>query len=114
MAILNANLSSYQTQEGSVIIPPGEYQVRVIDSKISTAKTGSQLLQVTFEIQGPTHRGMKLFDNFVLGHDVAMSRLKTLAHVSGHPSPDYIRETEELHGLQLIVKVKIEEDAKYG
>jgi hypothetical protein len=75
--------------------------------------SGNKMAVFTFNVLGPTHANRKLFDRFVISNDVAMSRLKTLATVVGHKNPNFIRDTEELHGGKCSVRVKID-DAKDG
>jgi hypothetical protein len=45
------------------------------------------------------------------GEAVGLKKLKTLAVVSGHPDPNFIRDTDEFHGKRCQVRLKIEEDA---
>ena len=113
MALLNADLSKYEQQDNYTPIPPGEYTVRVIDSEVRESKAGNPMARFTFEVMGPTHSGRKLWDQFVLNNEVALRRLKTLASVAGHRNPNFIRDTEELHGLTCMVKVAIEEQEGY-
>jgi hypothetical protein len=114
MAQLNANLEGYQEQDDFSPVPPGEYLVKVVDSAVREAKTSSnRLAEFVFEIQGPEYRNRKIWDRYVLGNDVAMSRLKTLAKSVGHRNPNFIRDTEELHGGVCRVRVKIEEQNGY-
>jgi hypothetical protein len=114
MATLNANLEGYQEQDDFSPVPPGEYLVKVIDSAVREAKTsGNRLAEFAFEIQGPEYRNRKIWDRYVLGNEVAMSRLKTLAKSIGHRNPNFIRDTEELHGGMCRVRVKIEEQNGY-
>jgi hypothetical protein len=114
MATLNANLEGYQEQDDFSPVPPGEYLVKVVDSAVREAKTSSnRLAEFVFEIQGPEYRNRRIWDRYVLGNDVAMSRLKTLAKCIGHRNPNFIRDTEELHGGMCRVRVKIEEQSGY-
>jgi len=114
MALLNANLEGFQEQDDFSPVPPGEYLVTIVDSEVKSAKSsGNPMAVFTFEILGPTCRNRKLWDRFVLGNEVAMSRLKGLAKAVGHRNPNFIRDTEELHGLRCLVRVKIEEQDGY-
>jgi hypothetical protein len=110
MAYLGQSLEGYQEQDEFTPIPPGEYEVQIVDSDVTLAKSsGNKMAVFTFSVIGPTHQNRKLFDRFVIGNDVAMSRLKTMAKVAGHKNPNFIKDTEELHGGKLRVRVKIEE-----
>lgn len=113
MAVLNQNLSSYTAQDFEPI-PPGEYDFEINDTDIVDTKTGKRMIKVACKVLGPTHAGRLVFENFLIGQDVAMIRLKTLATVSGHPRPDYIQDTQELHGLRFRGNVKIREQDGYA
>jgi hypothetical protein len=110
MALLNANLQNVQAQDFTPI-PPGAYKSVVINSEVTQAKSGNTMLKVTFMVaDGGPHNGRQVFEQFVLSSTVAMSRLKSLALCAGHPNPDYIQDSEELHGLEVVINVKLEID----
>lgn len=114
MAQINANLQNYEEYSDLTPVPPGEYVVRVTDSVAKEAKSSGNLMaEFTLEILGPTHAGRRLWDRFVMTNDVALRRLKTFAKAAGHKNPNYIRDTEEFHGLRVLVKVKVEEKEGY-
>lgn len=112
MALLNQDLSQVQEQNFDPI-PPGEYQVKVTDSSVVTTKKGDPMLKVTFNVDAGPLTDRKVFDNFLLGNSVAMSRLKSLAIAANHPHPDFLQDSEELHGLRLLIKVNVKEDPNY-
>jgi hypothetical protein len=114
MTAINLDLTQTKAQEGFDPLPPGEYQVQVTDTQVTQSKSGNPMLKIVLTVLGPTHQGRRLFDMFVLNNDIAMSRLKGMATAGGHQNPDYIRDTEELHGLRMQVKVKIEEQPGYN
>jgi hypothetical protein len=114
MARIDANLEHYEEQTDFSPIPPGEYLVVVSDSAVRESKNGNMMAEFVFTVQTPAeYRNRRIWDRFVLGNDVAMSRLKTLAKVVGHKNPNFIRDTEELHGGVFVAKVKIDEKAGY-
>jgi hypothetical protein len=106
MAQINANLANYETQESFSPLPPGEYKATVMDSEIKQGGKGPYI-NWTFKISGHPN---KVWDIMSLGNDISMQRLKTLAVACGHKNPNYIADTEELHGKYFIVKLKIEID----
>ena len=106
MSQINTNLTNYDVQEGFDPLSPGWYDVRVIDSQIKEGPKGDYILW-TFEVIGKPNR---IWDNMSLVYEVAMSRLKTLAKCCGHPNPNYIADTEELHGKLCRVRLKVEKD----
>ncbi len=108
MAQLNANLTDYEAQEGFDCLPPGWYTATITDSEIKTGKTsGKQYIQWTFQIDGKPNR---IWHTTSLGNDVSMRILKTMATCCGHRNPNYIADTEELHGKRCQVKLAIEKD----
>jgi hypothetical protein len=113
MAVINQNLQNYTAQDYNPI-PPGEYDFEIRDSDVVDTKTGKRMIKLTCRVVGPTHAGRVVFENFLLGQEVAMARLKTLATVSGHPRPDYIQDTQELHGLKFRGNVGIREQDGYA
>lgn len=121
MAIINANLSNVKASGNFEPLPPGEYQVKIIDSDVITTKTGKPMLKIEMAVEDNGAAGFsahligrKIWEQFVLENEVAQSRLKGLASAAGHPHPDMIRDSEELHGLRLSLRVKIENDEQYG
>ena len=110
MAHLGADLSKVQTQTYDPI-PPGEYTVQVTDSSVAMTKSSNKpMLKVTYTVRGGPFNGRKVFDNFLIGNEVAMSRMKTLATVGGHLHPDMINDSDELHGMELIIGVKLKKE----
>ena len=106
MAQLNANLSEYDTQESFDVLPPGEYAAQVVDSEIKEGAKGPYI-NWTFQVAGKPN---KIWDVMSLGNEVSMKRLKTLATCAGHVNPNYIADTEELHGKAIVLKLKVETD----
>jgi hypothetical protein len=110
MALLNANLQGVQAQDFTPI-PPGPYKSVIANSEVKESSKNNMMLKLTFMIcDGGPHNGRQVFEQFVLSSPVAMSRLKSLALCAGHPNPDYIQDSEELHGLEVIINVKLEID----
>ena len=121
MAIINANLSNVKASGNFEPLPPGEYQVKIVDSAVIATKTGKPMLKVEMAVEDNGAAGLsahligrKIWEQFVLENEVARSRLKGLAEAAGHRSPDMIKDSEELHGLRLAIRVKIENDEQYG
>lgn len=106
MAQLNANLSKYEVQEDIKPLPPGEYTAKIVDSELKQGPSGSYI-RWTFQVIGYPNR---IWDTMSLGNEISLKRLKTLATVSGHPNPNFIADTEEMHGLECVIKIRVEED----
>lgn len=106
MAQLNANLTGVEGQVGFEVLPPGWYPAQVVDSEIKDGPKGSYI-QWTFELTGKPNR---IWDVMSLGNEISMKRLKGLAIAAGHPNPNFIGDTEELHGKQCMIRLKVETD----
>jgi hypothetical protein len=106
MGQINANLASYEAQESFDILPPGDYEATVSDSEIKQGSKGAYI-QWTWSV---TNKPNKVWDIMSLGNEVSMRRLKTMATCCGHKNPNYIADTEELHGTKCILKIKVETD----
>jgi len=106
MAQINQDLTNYDSSFEP--LPAGEYVATIEDSEIKESKTGNQYILWTFRVQN-----RKIWEIMVIGQQIAMERLKNLAISCGHKNPNYIEDTEELHGLQCIVKLKIEKSDEY-
>jgi len=106
MANLGIDLTGIEAQEGFDLLPPGDYHARVANSEIKEGAKGPYI-QWEFEIVGKPNR---VWDIMSLSNKISLQRLKTLATVAGHPNPNNLQDTEELHGLECIVKLKIEHD----
>ena len=114
MAILKVDLSQTKEQPSFDPVPPGDYLVQITDSSVVTTRKGDPMLKIIATIcDGKAFNGRKIFDNFLIGHPVAMSRLKALAIAANHPHPDFINDSEELHGLRMIIRVKIKTEDGY-
>lgn len=109
MARLDADLSRYQAQTSFDPLPPGDYLVTVFDTEIKQSKSGNNMVKVTLKVTDGPLAGRMIWDQYVLGNEVAMKRLKALAVAGKHPHPDFIKDTDELHGLKLGIRVKVED-----
>lgn len=101
------NLTDYDAQEGFDVLAPGWYEAEVIDSEIKSSKAGNTYINWTFQVLGKPNR---VWETTVIGKDVAMKILKTMATCCGHRNPNYIADTEELHGKRCQIKLKIKTD----
>lgn len=90
-------------------IDPGGTPPREAEGLAHPGRGASPPPAVEFEfvVLGPVCRGTKLRDSFTLGDDASMRKLKTLAVSAGCPDPDFIRDTDELHGLRCRVRVEL-------
>jgi hypothetical protein len=106
MAQINAQLHNIDAQEAFDILPPGDYPATVVDSEIKMGSKG-QYINWTWAVDGKPNR---VWDTMSLASEVSMKRLKSMATCCGHKNPNYIADTEELHGFKCILRLKIEKD----
>lgn len=100
------------------IIPAGRYEATIIDSeqRENAAGTGWYLL-LTFQITRGEHAGRMLFERLNLNNPsdkavgAARSRLAAICHAIGVLTP---KDSRELHGLPLIVSVRVKTRADNG
>lgn len=94
-------------------IPAGEYLAKIVASEMkeTSAKTG-EYLALTLEICDGPATGRKLWDNLNLKNpnsqtqEIARSRLASIRAAVGIKEP---RDSQEIHGVPVIVRVGIEE-----
>lgn len=106
MANINMTLDNYEAQDGFDLLNAGWYEAEVIDSEIKEGAKGPYILW-TFQIQGKPNRVWEIMS---LGSEVSLQRLKSMAQCCGHKNPNFIADTDELHGLACRVRLKIEKD----
>lgn len=103
-------------QSGFDIIPLGKYLATVTksDVKPTKAKTG-KYISLTFTIQYGKYKGRLVFTNLNIINpnpvavEIAQKELATLCRAVGKVS---IQDTNELHGIPLILDVGLEKDKK--
>jgi Protein of unknown function (DUF669). len=102
MAQINAKLENYEAQDGFDVLPPGWYSAEIIDSEVKQSRKGNNYIKWTFKVIGHANH---IWHNTVLGNDIAMKILKTMAKCCNHKNPNYIADTEELHGKRCQIKL---------
>ena len=115
MAYVNANLS--ETQELGVYrpLPPGDYEVTIVNSEIRATRKGEQQVVFVYEVSSGEHTGEQVFDRLSLwsavpkAQGMAQRRLKSIAIACAHPNPNYVADTSEFHGRRMIVRLAIRE-----
>jgi len=106
MALVNMDLNNYEEEVGFEVLPPGWYEAQVVDSDIKEGGKG-QYINWTLDIVGKPN---KVWDIMSLSNDISLKRLKTMAVCCGHPNPNFLADTEELHGKFCQIRLKIEKD----
>lgn len=103
---VNINLTGVEVQEGFDVLPVGWYTAIVEDSEIKDGPKGSYI-NWQFAIEGKPN---KVWDIMSLGNEISIRRLKSLTVFCGHQNPNYLQDTNELHGARVQVRLKIETD----
>lgn len=91
-------------------VPPGEYQVMMVSSKMNAKNTG---ISCEFDIVSGEFQGRKLWLNLALFHDnpkaqeVGQRFLNDMCMATGKMA---IADTADLHGITMIAKVKLRKD----
>lgn len=99
-------------------VPAGDYQAILVKSerKLNTKKTG-ELLALEFQILNGPFQNRKLYANLNIrnasaqSQQIAWAELSALCHAVEVLSPG---DTQELHGIPLIVTVKVDKDSDRG
>lgn len=112
---LNMNLSNVEESGNYSPLPAGDYPVRVIDSEVRESRSGESRLSFTYQVTSGQYAGRQIFDGFSLWSSnpkavsVAQSRLKSMALACHHPNPNFIQDSSEFHGKEMIVRTAIRE-----
>lgn len=127
MARINQDLSGVSEDEmgggGWSAWPQGDYRMMVVGSEYKPTKAGNgHCLHLELVCLDGEHRDQKKFDVMTLEHpneqttQIARAHLKELAIAIGHPTPDYVQDSEELHGQPVIAYItrKKSKDPQYG
>lgn len=107
--------SQYKDQDNSPL-PPGEYIVEVEKAEVRETKNKQGLgCNVTFDVVGAEYTGRKVFNWFNLRHanqqaeEIGQREFASLCKACGLPA---IKDSDELLGKTLIVRVKIDKKDK--
>lgn len=114
---MNLNQNLAQTEEYGTYkpLPPDEYRVRVVDDQVRETRAGENRLTFTYEVIDGPYAGRQIFDGFSLWSSnpkavsVAQSRLKSLAIACRLRNPNFIADSSEMLGKELIVRTAIRE-----
>jgi len=110
MAFLGKDLSGTPAELGFEPVPKGQYLAHIVESKQDETKNRDFVIKFTWLVLEGEYEGRKLFDQIMLtGSDKAVAfgerKLKTMAVAMGHPNPNFIEDSEELHGLPCTIVV---------
>lgn len=110
--------SQVEPDAGFPVLPAGEYEVVIIDSKMDTTKKGDgKILKLTLQIISGPSQNKKLFDqlNWMNPNEVAQrigrASLSAICRAVDVRTP---KDTAELHMKPLRASVIVKNDPQYG
>lgn len=113
------NANDHEKMGDYSAIPAGEYEAKITasESKESNNNPENHYWKLTFEVISGDYKGRKLFKNLNLVNtnptavEIANKELSTICEAVGKVA---IKDTAELHGIPMKIKVKVTEaTAKY-
>lgn len=99
-------------------IPEGKYTAEITGAEVKPTKDGTgQYINLKFSVTGPTHAGRVVFSIVNIqnknqqAEEIGLRQLKELRTACGIAS---LRDTDELLGKMVRIKVKIQKSEQYG
>jgi hypothetical protein len=118
---LQLDLQSVALMSSRVVVPTGNYPVRITKSELKETKAkGGYYIEVDFTIQAGEHKGTAISDRLNIHNSnqdtvrIALQKLKTIATVGGHKNPNFVGDTSELLNLGLNIYVEENETSFTG
>ena len=112
------NASNGQTMESRDALPAGEYVAAIVKSEKKDAKApGNAYINLEFEVQDGEAQGRRFWTMLNLWNsnsqavDIAQRELNSICHAIGKLQVD---DSEDLHGIPMRVKLKVENNEQYG
>lgn len=100
-------------------LPAGEYISAIVKSDEKETKAGHVAINLEFAVQDGPMEGRRFWELLNLNNpndiarEIANRSLNSICHACGKLRSS-IRDTEELHGIPMRVKLKVKKDATYG
>ena len=119
MAQLGGNFSADgDTMETRDVLPAGDYKAAIVKSEVKDAKKqGNRYINLEFEVMDGEMQGrrfwaiLNLWNSNAQAVEIAERELRSIAQACGKLS---VSDTEELHGVPMLVKLTVKDDAQYG
>jgi len=119
---MNANLKGFNAEnvepQSWDVLPPGDYEVAIIDSDMRPTKNGEgEYLELQMDVLDGKWKGRKLFDRLNLKNknpkavEIAKATLSSICRAVEVLTPN---DSSDLHGRPLIAQVKVRNDPQYG
>ena len=108
-----------QTMGSYDVLPAGEYLATICKSEVREAKSNPQnrYANLEFEVTSGEHQGkrfwtmLNLWNTNATAVEIAQREMNSICHAIGKLR---ITDTEELHGIPMLVKVGVRNDPNYG
>ncbi|WP_299663874.1 DUF669 domain-containing protein [uncultured Ruegeria sp.] len=108
-----------QTMDDRTALPAGEYVAAIVKSERqeSKSKPGNAYINCEFEVQEGDAQGRRFWTMLNLWNDnsqaveIAQRELNSIMHACGKLR---VEDTDELHGIPMRVKLKVENNEQYG
>ena len=120
MASLGASFDATQVDpnSGYDILPAGDYLAAIAKSEKRDSKSGGgAYINLEFEVMDGPARGrrfwtmLNLWNSNAQAVEIAQRDLSAICHAAGKLR---VSDTEELHGIPMLVRLTIKKDEKYG
>lgn len=95
------------------LLPPGDYHVFITEDRVQESRDGIPYLTLRYDIAEGPYKDRCFFDNLyfwsnnVNAKSIAKRKLKSIAMAIGYPNPDYVQDSNELVGGEMIINLKI-------
>lgn len=99
------------------VLPAGEYDAVIVNSEVKPTKTGGKMLKLQLQIMNGQFQNRMLFDNLNLWNSsekavqIARGTLSAICRAVNVLTP---KDSSELHGKPLRIKVAVEKTDDYG
>lgn len=112
MATINFKASEVPEDEGFQVIPEGTYNAQIIQSDMKETKSGTGMyLELRIQILDEPYTGRLVFErlNLVNQNETAVKIAeRTLADLCEACDLDEVEDSEELHGIEFVIDLKVE------
>jgi hypothetical protein len=120
MALLNTTYDVEDMPQGNSYepLPAGWYDVSVTEATLQTTKAGNgQYIKLRLDVTGPTHQGRVVYTNLNISNpnpkaeEIGRQQLGDIMRAIGLSK---VRDTDQLVGGALQVKLAVKQDEQYG
>jgi len=110
MATLNFKVAD--VKDDSTPLPSGTYDATITSADMAASKAGDEMLKIRFEVTGPSHAGMSVFENVLLTHsnaNVVQMGQRKLRQIAVALGLQELNDTDQLIDRKVKIVTKVEE-----